>query len=176
MNQNELYPLGVRRDSSYYTRINWASTTERDPRLWVLNIIDDDILRDGGTWGANDENSANVVLDFFGETQKVSKIKIYKNVGIAISVLEELAREINIYSCKDDTPAQKLRTAEDDIDSVDWVLQGTMKIVKEEGWQEIVFEEPFDAKFIRIETKDNFCKRDESFIPWIEFSEVKIYG
>ena len=92
MNNNELYPLGVRRDNSYYTRINWASTTEKDPRLWVLNIIDDDIMRDGGTWGANDENSANVVLDFFGETQKVSKIRIYKNVGIKISVLEELAR------------------------------------------------------------------------------------
>ena len=176
MNNNELFPLGVRRDNSYYTRINWASTTERDPRLWVLNIIDDDIMRDGGTWGANDENSANVVLDFFGETQKVSKIRIYKNVGIKISVLEELAREINIYSCNDSSPHKKLRTAEDDIDSVNWILQGTMEIVKEEGWQEMVFAKPFDAKFIRIEMKDNFCERDENFIPWIEFSEVKIYG
>jgi len=176
MSNNEMYPLGVRRDGSYYTRINWASTTEGDPRLWVLNIIDDDIKRDGGTWGANDENSADVVLDFFGETQKVSKIRIYKNVGVAISVIEELAKEINFYSCDDDTPAEKLRTAEDKIESVNWKLQGTMKIVKEEGWQEIVFEKPFDAKFIRIETKDNFCARDENFIPWIEFSEVKIYG
>lgn len=176
MNKSQQYPLGVRRDSSYYTRITWASTTERDPRLWVLNILDDDLERDGGTWGANDENSANVVLDFFGETQKVSKIKIYKNVGIAISVLEELAREINIYSCSDDTPFKKLRTAEDAIDSVDWIYRGTMKVVKEEGWQEIVFSEPFEAKYIRIETKDNFCKKDDSFIPWIEFSEIKIFG
>lgn len=73
----EMYPLGVRRDGSYYTRIDWASTTESDPRLWVLNIIDDDIKRDGGTWGANDENSADVVLDFFGEVQKVSRNSKY---------------------------------------------------------------------------------------------------
>jgi len=106
----------------------------------------------------------------------VSKIRIYKNVGIEISVLEELAREFNFYSCDDNTPAEKLRTAEDDINSVNWKLRGNMKTIKEEGWQEIVFDEPFEAKFIRIETKDNFCARDESFIPWIEFSEVKIYG
>ena len=90
--------------------------------------------------------------------------------------LKSLREEINIYSCNDSSPYKKLRTAEDDIDSVELVLQGTMEIVKEEGWQEMVFAKPFDAKFIRIETKDNFCERDESFIPWIEFSEVKIYG
>lgn len=172
----ELLPVGVRRDDSYYTRITWASTTEGDPRLWVLNIIDDDTTRDGGTWGGNDENKTDVVLDFFGESQKVSKIRIYKNVGIAISVLEELAKEIDVFSCNDDTPAKLLRTAEDKIDAVDWKLQGTMKIVKEEGWQELVFDEPFDAKFIRLQARDNFCKRDETFIPWIEFNEVKIYG
>lgn len=174
MKNLEMYPLGVRRDGSYYTRIDWASTTESDPRLWVLNIIDDDIKRDGGTWGANDENSADVVLDFFGEVQKVSKVRIYKNVGIEISVLEELAREINVYSCNDDS-GYNLRTAEDKIDSANWQLRGTIHVVKEEGWQELIFEEPFDAKFIRIETKGNFCDK-ENFIPWIEFSEVKIYG
>ena len=30
----ELYPLGVRRDSSYYTRIEWATHTESDPTFW----------------------------------------------------------------------------------------------------------------------------------------------
>ena len=47
------YPLGIRRDGSYYTRIEWASHTESDPTFWVVNLIRDDTLRNGGTWGAN---------------------------------------------------------------------------------------------------------------------------
>ena len=47
----QMYPLGVRTDGSYYTRIEWASHTETDPMLWVLNVIDDDVERNGGTWG-----------------------------------------------------------------------------------------------------------------------------
>lgn len=46
-------PLGVRRDGSYYTRIEWASHTESDPTFWVVNLIRDDTERNGGTWGAN---------------------------------------------------------------------------------------------------------------------------
>lgn len=49
----EGYPLGVRRDGSYYTRIEWASHTESDPTFWVVNLIRDDLERNGGTWGAN---------------------------------------------------------------------------------------------------------------------------
>ena len=49
----ELYPLGVRRDGSYYTRIEWATHTESDPTFWVVNLIRDDTERNGGTWGAN---------------------------------------------------------------------------------------------------------------------------
>ena len=30
-------PLGVRRDGSYYTRIEWASHTESDPTFWVVS-------------------------------------------------------------------------------------------------------------------------------------------
>ena len=175
MAKQEMLPLGVRRDGSYYTRICWASVTEADPRLWVLNLIDDDLARDGGTYGANTESTADVVLDYFGETQLVKSIRFYKNVGVAISVIEELARHIHVYSCTEDTP-MKLRTAEDDISCVNWIHRGTLKTVKQEGWQELQFEEPFDAKYIRLQLEDNFCVRDESFIPWAECNEVKIYG
>lgn len=72
----QMYPLGVRTDGSYYTRIEWASHTESDPMLWVLNAIDDDTERNGGTWGANTFGPANVVLSFFGEEQTVSKIQL----------------------------------------------------------------------------------------------------
>jgi hypothetical protein len=33
-----LLPVGVRRDGSYYTRIVWASHTEKDPTFWVCNM------------------------------------------------------------------------------------------------------------------------------------------
>ena len=105
----QMYPLGVRTDGSYYTRIEWASHTESDPMLWVLNAIDDDTERNGGTWGANTFGPANVVLSFFGEEQTVSKIRIFRNVGITASVLEELARQINVYVSDTDEP-RSLRT------------------------------------------------------------------
>ena len=60
------YPLGVRRDGSYYTRIEWTTHTESDPTFWVCNLIRDDIERNGGTWGTNTRGPANVVLSFFG--------------------------------------------------------------------------------------------------------------
>ena len=112
----ELFPIGVRRDGSYYTRVLWADVTENDPTFWVNNLINDDLERNGGTWGANSETTANAVLDFFGETQTISKISIYKNVGITISVLEELAKNINIYVSTTDEPL-KLRRKEDKIDA-----------------------------------------------------------
>ena len=99
---------GVRRDGSYYTRVDFATVTESDPTFWVNNIIDDDLERCGGTWGANSETTADVVLSFFGEMQTVSKIMLYKNVGLDISILEELAKHVNIYISDTDEP-KKLR-------------------------------------------------------------------
>ena len=43
------------------------------------------------------ERPANVVLSFFGEEQTVSRVRIFRNVGLDISVLEELAKTIDIY-------------------------------------------------------------------------------
>lgn len=166
---------GVRRDGSYYTRVDFATVTENDPTFWVNNIIDDDLERCGGTWGANSDTTADVVLSFFGESQTVSKIKLYKNVGLDISVIEELAKVVNIYVNDTDAP-KALRRKEDDINSVEWKKVASIDIIKEEGWQDVVLSAPVSAKYVRIELVDNFCKRDESFIPWIEMSEVKIYG
>ena len=166
---------GVRRDGSYYTRVDFATVTESDPTFWVNNIIDDDLERCGGTWGANSDTTADVVLSFFGELQTVSKIMLYKNVGLDISILEELAKVVNIYVSDTDEP-KKLRRKDDDINSVAWKKVVSVDIIMEEGWQEVMLSEPVNAKYVRIELSDNFCKRDENFIPWIEMSEVKIYG
>lgn len=174
MGNSNLLPIGVRRDGSYYTRILWADVTENDPTFWVNNLINDDLERNGGTWGANSETTANAVLDFFGETQPIGRIGIYKNVGITISVLEELARYIDIYVCTDDSPL-RLRRKEDKIDDVEWRKIAHFDIVMEEGWQTVVLPEPVKAKYLRVKLRENFCKRDASFIPWIETSEIKLY-
>ena len=174
MKNETLLPVGVRRDGSYYTRVLWADVTENDTTFWVNNLINDDLERNGGTWGANSETTANCVLDFFGETQKVKKISVYKNVGITISILEELAKYITVYSSVTDEPL-KLRRKEDRIDDVEWTEVCRFDIVMEEGWQSIVLPEAVEAKYIRVELKENFCRHDESFIPWIETSEIKLY-
>ncbi len=174
MSQNEVLPIGVRRDGSFYTRVLWTDKTESDPTFWVNNLINDDLERNGGTWGANSDTVANVVLDFFGETQMIEKIALYKNVGITISVLEELAKTVRFYVATEDSPLS-LRTKEDAIDSVKWQYIGKMDTVMEEGWQEFVLPAPVTAKYLRVELVDNFCKRDENFIPWIEMNELKVF-
>ena len=99
-----------------------------------MNAIDDDTERNGGTWGANTFGPANVVLSFFGEEQTVSKIRIFRNVGITASVLEELARQINVYVSDTNEP-RSLRTKEDKIDDVPWTLVKEVPIEKRRaGW------------------------------------------
>jgi hypothetical protein len=163
---------GIRRDGSYYTRVLWCSHTENDPMLWVNNLINDDIDRNGGTWGAHTMGPANVVLDFFGEEQTVGKIALLCNVGVTISILEELAKTVNVYYSNTDD-AKKLRTAEDDINAVDWKLLTTITTDKKEGWQEFATEK-VQAKYIRIELVENHGTPPE--IDWTEMNELKIYG
>ncbi|MBQ9942698.1 MAG: hypothetical protein IJP03_06810 [Christensenellaceae bacterium] len=169
----QLYPLGVRRDGSYYTRIEWASHTESDPTFWVANLIRDDTERNGGTWGAHTLGPANVVLSFFGESQVIRKIRIFRNVGLDISILEELAKTIDIYVNDTDEP-RKLRRAEDDIESVPWTLIKRVDMEKAEGWQEIELDEPVSAKYVRFVLVENHGTPPE--IDWTETSEIKIYG
>ena len=166
----ETYPLGVRRDGSYYTRIEWATHTESDPTFWVVNLIRDDLERNGGTWGANTPGPASVVLSFFGETQKISKIRIFRNVGLDISILEELAKAIDIYISDTDEP-RKLRRQEDKIDDVPWILVKHVEMEKAEGWQEILLDEPVEARFVRFDLLENHGTP----IPWTETSEINMY-
>jgi len=170
------YPLGVRRDGSYYTRIEWASHTETDPTFWVVNLIRDDTERNGGTWGAHTEGGANVVLSFFGEEQTVSKVRIFRNVGLDISILDELAKTIDIYYSDTDEPL-KLRRAEDDIEAIDWKFVMRVPMEKAEGWQEIDLPAPIQAKYMRFVLVDNHNDETtrETARGWTETSEIKIY-
>jgi hypothetical protein len=170
--EKEQRPLGVRRDGSYYTRIEWASHTESDPTFWVVNLIRDDTDRNGGTWGANTMGPAHVVLSFFGESQTVGRLRIFRNVGLDISILEELAKTIDIYYSNTDEP-RRLRRQEDKIDDVAWTFLKRVDMEKAEGWQEIVLDEPVEAQYIRIDLLENHGTPPQ--IPWTETSEVKIY-
>ena len=169
---NELLPVGVRRDGSYYTRVEWASTTESDPTFWVCNVISDNIERSGGTWGAHTMGPADVVLGFFGETQLIGRIKFFTNVGLPISILEELAKQINVYVSETDEP-RKLQRAEDKIDSVSWTKVAEFFTEKKEAWQELVLDKPVKAKYVRFELVENFGTPPD--IPWTEVSEIKIF-
>ncbi len=175
--ETNMLPIGVRRDGSYYTRIEWATVTESDPTFWVCNVISDDHERNGGTYGACVENlpepKNNLILSFFDEHQEIGKVKLYKNVGVDISVPEELARHLNIYVSNSDLP-KKIRRKDDDIESADWKLVKSVDLKKEFGWEDIVLDSPVIAKFVRFEFIDNFCDKD-NFIPWVETSEIKIF-
>ena len=170
------YPLGVRRDGSYYTRIEWASHTEPDPTFWVVNLIRDDTERNGGTWGAHTAGPAEVILSFFGEAQRVSRIRIYRNVGLDISILDELVRTLDVYYSDSDAP-RALRRQEDRPESVPWRFALRVDVEKAEGWQEIALPESICAKYLRFVLVDNHnsASTPESARGWTELSEIKIY-
>ena len=171
MSEPMMYPLGVRRDGSYYTRIEWCSHTESDPTFWVANLIRDDLERNGGTWGANTYGPAHVVLSFFGEEQTISKIRIFRNVGLDISVLDELAKTIDIWVSDTDEP-RKLRRKEDEIGDVPWDFVMRVPMEKAEGWQEIELPQPVKAKYVRFDLVEH---QGPALIPWTETSEIKMY-
>ena len=161
---------GGRRDGSYYTRVEWANHTQPDPMLWVCNLINDDQERNGGTFGANSYGPVDVVLSFFGETQKVGKIRFYRNVGATVSILEELAKLINVYVSETDEP-RTLRTKDDQVNSVPWKLIASVPIEKSEGWTEVILGEPVTAKYVRLELTEN----QGTELEWTEINECKLY-
>lgn len=163
---------GIRRDGSYYTRIHWASTTEPNPLYWVCNLIDDDIERHGGTWGANTMGPANAVLDFFGETQEIGRVRIFHNVGEPQSILEELASNINIY-VSDDDRCRRLGDEKADVNQVKWTKILAAKMDKKEYWAEFTLDKPVKAKYVRIELVKNHGTPPD--LPWTETSELKLY-
>jgi hypothetical protein len=164
--------IGMRKDGSYYTRIEWASHTEKTPLYWVNNLLDDDIERDGGSYGANTMGPANVVLSFFGETQLVGKVRFFHNVGATISKIEELASDINVYTSEDEK-AHRLGGEDADINSVKWTKVLNCKMEKREDWFEFVLDKPVKAKYVRIELVKNFGTPPD--LPWTETNEVKIF-
>ena len=164
----ELLPIGQKRDGSYYMNIQWASHTESDPRFWVSNLLTQDIERNGGTYGCNTFGPAHVVFGFFGEEQVLNKLKVYKNVGVTKSVIEELAAALDIYVCDTDEPAEKLRTKEDDINSVNWQHVKLADLKEEYGWEEIEFDAPVKAKYLRVDLVINRSKT----IDWVEISKI----
>jgi len=168
----EMLPVGVRRDGSYYTRIEWCSHTTNDPLIWVNNLIDDDTERNGGTWGANTMGPANAILSFFGETQVVSKVRIFHNVGVPHSYIEELASIVNIYISRDDAVRQ-MRSLDSQLNEADWTKVLECQMEKREGWFEFEFRNQIEAKYIRIELVKNFGTPDDC--PWTETNELKIY-
>ena len=169
----QMYPLGVRTDGSYYTRIEWASHTESDPMLWVLNAIDDDTeTHRRHSWGANTFGPANVVLSFFGEEQTVSKIRIFRNVGITASVPGKSWRGRSIcFHVSDTDEPRSLRTKEDKIDDVPWTLVKEVPIEKAEGWVDVTLDKPVAARYVRFELVGN----RSDVIDWTEISELKIF-
>ncbi|MEI8200606.1 MAG: hypothetical protein WCG21_11120 [Eubacteriales bacterium] len=168
----ETCPIGVRRDGSYYTRIEWTSHTTSDPLIWVNNLIDDDTERNGGTWGANTMGPADVILSFFGEEQNISRIRIFHNVGVPHSVLEELASRINLYGSSDDA-VRSIRSADAKIGDALWNKFLTCEMEKREGWFEFVLERPVIARYVRMELVKNFGTQPDC--PWTETSEIKLY-
>jgi hypothetical protein len=168
----EACPIGVRRDGSYYTRIEWTSHTVTDPLIWVNNLIDDDTERNGGTWGANTMGPADVILSFFGEEQSISRIRIFHNVGVPHSVLEELASCINFYASSD-AAVRNIRSADAKIGDAPWNKFLTCEMEKREGWFEFVLERPVIAQYVRMELVKNFGTLPDC--PWTETSEIKLY-
>jgi hypothetical protein len=165
--------LGVRRDGSYYTRIQWTDSTLNDPVFWVNNLIDDDLERSGGTWAANSSRPVNVVLDFFGERMPVAVIGLYQNVGLPISKVEEMVSEARLY-VSDDERCRRLGDLDADPNQVQWRHVLTVYPDKREGFQEFPLETPVEATYVRLEMVRNFADTPED-MPWIETSELKLY-
>lgn len=168
----ELLPVGVRKDGSFYTRIEWCSHTVTDPLIWINNLIDDDTERNGGTWGANTMGPANAILSFFGEEQEISKVRIFHNVGVPHSVLEELASQINIYVSSNDS-VRGMKSLDAEIIEADWEKILECKMEKREGWFEFEVSQKVMAKYVRIELVKNFGTPADC--PWTETSEIKLY-
>lgn len=165
-------PLGVRRDGSLYSRIQWGSTTTLNPYYWICNLIDDDIERNGGTWGANTHGPANAILDFFGEEKSISCIRIFHNVGSPISIEEEMASAIRIYVSNDEK-CTHFGNEEADINSVDWKEIVSTQMEMKEQWNTYFLKTPVTAKYVRIELVKNFDTPPD--VPWTETAELKIF-
>ncbi|WP_294143954.1 hypothetical protein [uncultured Clostridium sp.] len=165
-------PSGVRRDGSLYSRIQWASTTEKNPYYWVCNLIDDDVERHGGTWGANTMGPANAILDFFGEEQTIGTVRIFHNVGSTISIEEEMAEHIRLYISNDER-CSRFGREDEEIDIVSWEKILDVHMEMKEKWNTYFLERPVKARYLRIELVKNFGTPED--VPWTETAELKVF-
>lgn len=172
LSEETVLPVGVRREGSLYTRIQWASTTEKTPYYWVNNLIDDDIERHGGTWGANTMGPADCILDFFGESKSLAAVRLFHNVGSDESIEEEMASQIRLYVCDDERCGRFGRDTQD-VDTVKWEQIADLAMKMEEGWVLCVLPQPVTAKYFRIELVKNFGTPPD--VPWTETAELKLY-
>lgn len=166
------FPIGVRRNGSYYTRIEWADATLDTPLYWVANINDDDTARNGGSWGAPTMGPANVVLSFFGESQEIGRIRLFHNVGATISPLDELASKINIY-VSDDPNLQRTGDKTAAINDFEWRKIVSADTPQKVGWLEFVLDSPVRAHYVRLELVANFGTPPER--AYTETNELVIY-
>lgn len=165
--------VGVRRDNSYYTRVEWSNATLNTPLYWVSNINDDDTSRNGGSWGAPTMGPAEVVLSFFGEQKSIRRMKLFHNVGATISPLDELAKKINVF-VSNDSGIQRIGDEKAELDNFKWKKVLTKKLKQKVGWNEFVLPKSVKAKYIRLQLVENFgTPKDRAYT---ETNEVKFYA
>ncbi|WP_025821103.1 hypothetical protein [Shewanella marina] len=165
-------PLGVRRNGSYYSRLEWTNATLPTPLYWAANLNDDDTARNGGSWGAPTNGPAEAVLSFFGEKQIIKRVRIFHNVGATISPLDELAKEINIF-VSDDSNLQRIGDEKADITKFKWQKIVNAEMKQQEGWFEFTLKKPVNARYVRIQLVENFGTPVER--PYVETNEILFY-
>lgn len=165
-------PYGVRRDGSYFMRIQWANGTVKNPYYWVCNLIDDDVERFGGTWGANTASPANVILDFFGERQQVQTVRVFNNCGAPHSLPQEMSSHIRLY-VSDDPRCTRFGNFEQDVDSIPWQVILSAPLEMAEKWTTFHLPRPICARYVRLELVRNHGTPEG--VDWIELGELKLY-
>lgn len=165
-------PMGVRRDGSLYTRIQWANGTVKNPYYWVSNLIDDDLERFGGTWGANTMGPAHVILDFFNERQRISCVRLFNNCGAPHSLPEEMVCALALY-VSDDERCARFGNFEQAIDAVPWKKILAVSLDMREQWSCFFLEQTVEAKYLRLTLEKNHGTPED--VPWVELSELKLY-
>ena len=162
----------VRRDGSYFTRVEWSSHPGGSPAKWVGNLIDDDSSPESGVWEADTTGTANTVISFFGEKAEIGSFKIY-DVGIqGQKPSDENVRKFNIY-VSEDAGAGRLGSERSLINKIPWTRVAGAELGRKEGWIELPLEKPVNAKYVRIELIGN--PKSQAKSPWPMMGEVKIF-
>ncbi len=161
----------LRKDGSFFTRIEWASHPGTNPTKWVGNLIDDDSALENGAWEADTTGTANAVLSFFGEKAEIGSFKI-NDVGGLQKDSNEVPRKINIFVTEDIGPA-RLGSERAQVAKFPWTRVAGTELGQKEGWIDLPLEKPVYARYVRIELIGN--PKSQSKNPWPVLGEVKIF-